>query len=58
MHDRTELLAACLAAAIVFIAVVAPESVVVIALGALGLGLAARLAEPRHRPAREVQNRR
>ena len=60
MITRNELLAACLAAAFIFIAVVAPEPIVVIGLGALGLGLAARLAEPgpRHRSVREVQNRR
>jgi hypothetical protein len=58
MHDRTELLAACLAAAIVFVAVIAPGPLLVIGLGALGLALAARLGEPRHHPAQEVQNRR
>jgi hypothetical protein len=58
MVTRSELLAACLAAALVFVAVVAPEPVLAIGLGALGLGLAARLADVGHRPAREVQNRR
>ncbi|MGH2407389.1 MAG: hypothetical protein ACRDF7_04815 [Candidatus Limnocylindrales bacterium] len=58
MHDRSELLAACVAATLVFVAVVAPESVLVVGLGALGLGFAARLAEVRRRPIREVQNRR
>ena len=58
MHDRTEFLAALVAAALIFIGIVAPEPILVIGLAALGLGLAARLAEPRHGPMREVQNRR
>jgi hypothetical protein len=58
MNDRIELLAAFVAAGLIFAGIVAPEPVLVMALGALGLGLAARLAEPRHGPVPEAQNRR
>jgi len=58
MNDRNELIAALAAAAIVFAGIVAPESMLVMALGALGLGLAVRLAEPRHGRVREAHNRR
>ena len=58
MNDRVELLAACLAATLVFVAVIAPESILVVGLGALGLGLAARLTDVGHRAVEEVQNRR
>jgi hypothetical protein len=58
MNDRIELLAALVAAGLIFAGIVAPEPMLVIALGALGLGLVARLAEPRHGSVQEAQNRR
>jgi hypothetical protein len=58
MNDRTEFLAAVAAAGFVFAIIVAPEPLLVLALGAFGLGLVARLAEAVHVPAQEVQNRR
>jgi hypothetical protein len=50
MYDRTELLAAIVAAAAVFVAVVAPGAILAISLSALAFGLLARLAG--HPPAR------
>ena len=44
MNDRTELLAAVVAAAAVFVAVAAPGAILAISLGAFALGLLARLA--------------
>ncbi|MFI5254764.1 MAG: hypothetical protein ACHQ15_04835 [Candidatus Limnocylindrales bacterium] len=58
MNDHAEVLAAIASAGILFVAIVVPVIVLLIGLGALGLGLAARLAEPRHARGREVHNRR
>jgi hypothetical protein len=58
MNDRTEFLAAIAAAGFVFAIIVAPEPLLVLALGLFGLGLVARLGEAIHVPAREVHNRR
>ena len=44
MNDRTELLAAIVAAAAVFVAVAAPGAILAISLSLLTLGLLARLA--------------
>jgi len=55
MNDRTELLAAIVAAAAVFVAVVAPGAILAISLGALALGLLARLLGARpHRHGRRT----
>jgi hypothetical protein len=58
MNDRNELIAAIAAAGIVFAGIVAPEPLLLMALGALGLGLAVRLAEPRGDHPQEAHNRR
>jgi hypothetical protein len=43
MNDRTELLAAVVAAAAVFVAVAAPVAILAVSLSALAFGLLARL---------------
>jgi hypothetical protein len=58
MNDRNEFLAAVAASAIVFAGIIVPETLLLMALGAIGVGLVARLAEAVHVPAQEVQNRR
>jgi hypothetical protein len=48
MNDRTELLAAFVAAVAVFVAVAAPGAILAVSLSLLALGLMARLAGRPH----------